>query len=594
MKPETQLFILWEKARYQQEKILADMRERFSIVKQYEITWTPELVSSNYTRFYGENLPDHSEKEQECGTGAFLLVIVRDEFPHYEYRVTSHGIEWINTKMFDAKQLYREWTNGGHKIHCSNTVEEFNHDITLLLGINAEDFQKQIKSISPNIERLHKDIVGCHGWNSIDDLLYVLNSTVTYAIMRGGERLLSNVTDSEHEDIDVLLTKRQSAIYIINGVLYCCPERPHILVTIDDNEYIFDLWEYDHGVYDPCWERQMLANRVKRDGYYVLSEQDDFYSLLYHCIVTKNNISEDYRDKLCNYCDSHSIKEKDWSKVLVNYLSSQSYVIPMVNDAGVSVHTDDRMISEYANKNGHLRKRLCEEVEGKLYLSAVYEKEKSYVKKGTAELIGNEMRFLESLQDYSNFPHILAFGEDNGEKWMEISKVLGTNLEDFFQVNYKHNNVSFIRSFIEESIKILIILRDHNIVHRDFIPSNILVSHIGKKCKVGLIDFGWSVFRQDLKNSVTPPFLGGEYAARDKSSDEYAFSCIICQMWNRIPAIRCVANQLQNKVKLEDINVHFSLNDYWLLYLMRHKRLDKWYTKIRGGVKKIKRKMLSR
>jgi hypothetical protein len=106
---ELYLFILWENARYQEKKIINDIREHFSIVKLYEITWTPTMVSRNLTRFYGVDLPSSSYKEKECGTGPFLLIIVCDKHPNYEYRMTSHGKELVNINTFDRKVKYRNY-----------------------------------------------------------------------------------------------------------------------------------------------------------------------------------------------------------------------------------------------------------------------------------------------------------------------------------------------------------------------------------------------------------------------------------------------------------------------------------------------------
>ena len=52
--------------------------------------------------------------------------------------------------MFDSKFMYREWTGGGHKIHCTNSIDETNHDLTLLLDKNAEDYLNDANKIETN------------------------------------------------------------------------------------------------------------------------------------------------------------------------------------------------------------------------------------------------------------------------------------------------------------------------------------------------------------------------------------------------------------------------------------------------------------
>ena len=159
MKEELHLFILWKNALYKKDEIINDMKSKFEIVNMYNLTWSNEKYSENLSRFYGTKLPDGSAKEEHCGRGTFLLVIVKDKSPVYNYRNTTAGKEYVNTNMFDSKAMYREWTGGGHKIHCTNSIKETNHDLTLLLDKNVEDYLNQLK-IEENVIELNKDLFG--------------------------------------------------------------------------------------------------------------------------------------------------------------------------------------------------------------------------------------------------------------------------------------------------------------------------------------------------------------------------------------------------------------------------------------------------
>ena len=96
IKKEIHLFIIWEKARYKQDLILEDLNNKFSIIDVKEITWSKFYFSSNLTRFYGENLPKGSHKENHCGNGSFLAIIVEDLGPRYNERLTTKGLEKVN------------------------------------------------------------------------------------------------------------------------------------------------------------------------------------------------------------------------------------------------------------------------------------------------------------------------------------------------------------------------------------------------------------------------------------------------------------------------------------------------------------------
>ena len=138
MKKELHLMIIWKNALSKKEEILKDLENNFKIRNKYYINWSKKNYSKNLSRFYGTALPDGCDKETHCGRGKFLLLILEDENPKYEERLTSHGNEVVNVNMFDKKTEYRKLTGGGHKIHATNNEDETNHDLTLLLGKNIE------------------------------------------------------------------------------------------------------------------------------------------------------------------------------------------------------------------------------------------------------------------------------------------------------------------------------------------------------------------------------------------------------------------------------------------------------------------------
>lgn len=577
--PEVHLFILWERARYQQERILEDIRAHFRILKLYEITWTQDMVSSNFTRFYGENLPSHSDKEKECGTGSFLLVIIYDEYPNYEYRQTSHGKELVNTNIFDGKARYRSWTGGGHKIHGTNTQQETNHNLTLLLGQNTEDFMANIKANAEHVEQLHRDVTGAHGWDSVGELFYTLNNTVRYVILRGAsDGTIGDYID--HTDTDILTDQYQNFWYIANGEPCRSKIRPKERVVIEGKNYDLDLWNTERDYFDQKWSSEMINSRELKNGLYVLSPENDFYCLLYHCLTNKNAIAPDYVQLLNQYKSQFGIKEDDWYTILVDFLGRNSYVILRPDDTSNGFHIENPVLRTYALKYGVLRKRLCEEVDGKQYVSAVYEKTDSFVKKGTPWLIDNEARFLKRLEQYSYFPHIIADGQEGNERWIEISRIPGISMYQYFKKEYKHNTPRNIRSFVQGVLDVLTLLRDNDIVHRDFTPENIRVSKEDKGLYVGLIDFGWSIFIGEENDCVTPNTLGGDFAKKPQRSDIYSLTRILYKYWSHIQAVQHVISQLQDGQSIDSIKMHFTIRDYITLFVIRHKKIKREVSKL--------------
>lgn len=152
MNGEIHLFILWENARILQDRIIDDVKQNFELLDVIEITWNKNYFAHNLKRFYGVNLPKNSKKEQHCGNGPFLLLIVRDPEPMYRRRRTTSGSKIVNVNLFDSKEMYRKWLGGGHKVHASNDVKESSHDLKLLLGYHTEE----LASLYANKQKIEK------------------------------------------------------------------------------------------------------------------------------------------------------------------------------------------------------------------------------------------------------------------------------------------------------------------------------------------------------------------------------------------------------------------------------------------------------
>lgn len=298
MDKELHLIILWEHARYQEAQILEDVKRHFRLQACYEVTWTDTLVASNFTRFYGVNLPDKSEKERECGKGPFLLLLVWDDQPVYETRETSHGEEMVNVHLFDAKTRYRQWTRYGHKVHSTNNIKETDHDLILLLGQSYDDYLKTHpeETWDGRPAPLIRNISGAHGWKNLREFFYVLNHTVDYVVLRGEENLTPR-KNRQHQDIDLLVREWQNALFVMNGqeLWHFPPYRPKMLVsTEEDGDFLLDVWMSTLGYYDAAWCRDMFATKEYTGLYYRLNAVNAFYSRLYHGLVRKREVAQDY------------------------------------------------------------------------------------------------------------------------------------------------------------------------------------------------------------------------------------------------------------------------------------------------------------
>lgn len=298
--PEVHLFILWEKARYNEKIILDDIRKKFKVLGAYNIIWSKDKVSENFSRFYGRKLPANSHKEKHCGTGPFLLIVIEDNSPQYVERKTSKGVEVVNINTFDLKSKYREMTGGGHKIHCTNSKEETDHDLTLLMGLNASDFLTNRSIHSDEVVTLNRDIIGSNGWKDINEFFYVLNNTIQYVVLRNFECLPDQYNIENHGDIDLLVDNLKEFEWISNGVKLSRKKyRVQYYINVGSEKVLLDSRYLGDNYYDSQWEKNILDNRIlNKNLFYTPNLVDYFYSLLYHALIHKRRVSEDYIKKL--------------------------------------------------------------------------------------------------------------------------------------------------------------------------------------------------------------------------------------------------------------------------------------------------------
>ena len=343
---EVHLFILWENARYKEKEILKDIKENFNIIGLYNIKWNKENFSQNLSRFYGTNLPKDSAKEQHCGNGDFLLIIVEVENPKYEKRDTSKGEQVVNVNMFDKKAYYRELTGGGHKVHATNSTIETNHDLTLLLGKNIEDYIKDLdRNKEVQVTNLEQELVGQNGFKTVKEMFYVLNNCINYTIIRNYETLPEEIYVNEHNDIDIICDSYENAAYVLNAEkVFLEDYRVHYKVKVEDKFAFFDLRYVGDSYYYYQMEKDILDNRKYNEkGFYTVDKEDYFYSLIYHALIHKPQFAKDYEDRLIKMNPTNIKLEtkEDFIKILNQWLINKGYSITKPIDKSVAFNIEN-------------------------------------------------------------------------------------------------------------------------------------------------------------------------------------------------------------------------------------------------------------
>ncbi len=514
MDAELHLIVLWANARYKEKEILDDVSACLEIRSVYNVLWDKDKVADNFSRFYGQKLPDKSQKEQECGTGSFLLLVVCDKNPVYDFVETSRGHELANVTLFNLKAKYRAWTGGGHKIHTTNSVQETDHDATLLLGKNYEDLKKALPEKWNNkIISLERNISGADGWDSLEELFYTLNSTLRYAVLRNHEILPHQFSTDLHGDIDILVEDYKQAEFILNTKkVFDVPYRVHSKNKVNGQEVFWDIRFLNDDYYCHAMEQRFLKNRVKNEnGIYVLNDEDYFYALTYHALIHKREIASDYYDKLSHLFE----KAGHGSKYNVSdYASPFDLYFELLKkfmDENGFQYTRPKDLSVFYSENFVNMDKCIEPLKaifGCTSISPVYSDTISnayniflkvvdcrgnslFVKYGEdGYLYENEYKKAKELYDIDNAHFVKPFYyhiDGEGKGLFACEYMQGVSLEKIIEKNLASTLEK--KSLIEDLFAIFKALKVSDTVHRDINPKNLIVSN----GRLVLIDFQLSV-----------------------------------------------------------------------------------------------------
>lgn len=560
----THILIIWSSANYFINHIVSDLKKEFRIRNRFTCRWEPYSFKDNLRSFYAHSQKHLSDskysdlldnKMLHCGTDEFYVIVFEDDNPNIDIRETSNGKRLVNAHVFDKKIEYRKLTGGGHKIHCSDDDWETNKDLTLLFGCNTYDFYCKYSADPYSIANYSCNCLGVNGFESIERLFYLLNNSISYCVLRNYECLPDDYIVEGHGDID-LLVEDLNYIRYLTGAKKIYPEnyRVYHTIRIGDIEVPFDFRFIGDNYYDRPWEKDILDNRqLTKNLFYVPDNENLYFSLLYHAFIQKWEVKPDYLPKLREYGNRigvlFSAKVEEAVNQLDDFIRSRRYEYIKPTDNSVVYNTENLALSKYAMRYGTFVKRVSESGNnGYVYESLVYEKTDSFIKRGTDWIIANEYKYLKRLEKYKFFPKVVDYhrDEENDNLWfLEITRLRGVTVPVFFN-NVNHQYSRYIKSFIKGSLNILEILNKESIIHRDYLPLNLIVSERGRrKVEVGLIDFGWAIDRRE-QSPKTPAFLGGHYAPDSGYSDLYSFGSVLIEFWSGLSFVHQIAVLLQN------------------------------------------------
>ena len=591
--------IIWSNAAEFKDGIIERLNSEFTIHKIIKISWKKWDFLNNFSVFYSHSLRGYPNKRtrkilwhklRDCGHGDFYAIIFKDISPKYETRETSSGERVVNIRVFDLKMDFRKMVGGGSRIHASDDAWETNKDLTLLFGLNTDDFLKQYPKSSSEIEFYKRDCIGVHGYSSINEFFYVLNNCIKYCVLRNYECLPEQYTIEGHGDIDLLVEdKRYMTRLTCARPSFPQPYRVYHTIRIAGRETPFDFRYVGDNYYDYRWEQAILEGRIfHKELFYAPDVENHYYSLLYHAYVQKKKVNSSYPPVLDALSRQVGIGFKEDKDIVVSqldaFMASKGYFYTKAKDLSVYFNKNFIEKSVYCKERGYTIKTLFIFNNGKReFVSSVNELGDRYIKRGRVNQLLNEKEKLMRLSQVEGFPAIIE--KNIASDALCLSKVEGLNADTFWD---NPNNYTFklCSSFIIGLLGILGKLRERGIIHRDVQPSNILVNKYDGICQVGLIDFGWAIFDDEIHNCEKPhnlgKYRGHQYTGElNQLTDYYSLCEIVERYWSIVPCYRKFSMNLRKQLtsseglkeslELENLIEKLSPNvvDNLFLYILR-------------------------
>lgn len=341
---DLQLIVLWSNGRNHEDEVLRLIEKDFSILAQYDVTWSADKIVNNFERLYGQGLSGTFTKHTQVGAGPFLAIVVEDREPKYGYRPNVSGhVELTNLNIARLKIAARELT-GGYRVHSSNNLQEFVRDATLILGVDRVDRLLAGGDQSAGRSELLSDMVGSEGWSDLHEVFATLRRIGQYVVLRNFESLPDSL-DRDRE-IDVLCRNAHDLAALVNAVKET-PRGPgsRYVCQVGGERVYFDIRHVGDGYLDRGWQSAILGRHEWRGGIIPVPRRDDyFFSLLYHAKIQKPAVKESYRPRLATLAHelgavpkpSADVCEDDIAAALLDgFLAAHGYSVPRPVDRGV-------------------------------------------------------------------------------------------------------------------------------------------------------------------------------------------------------------------------------------------------------------------
>ena len=136
------LFVIWHRGMDEVGRILGEIRARFTVLRQFDVTWPAKDYVRNFAAFYGwKSYGMWAGKKHRSGTGVFRAVVVRDDRPAFS-DPEKRGLPELlqDDNVYSLKVACRGMTAHSNVVHASVNEAETRHNLKALTGETLEEF----------------------------------------------------------------------------------------------------------------------------------------------------------------------------------------------------------------------------------------------------------------------------------------------------------------------------------------------------------------------------------------------------------------------------------------------------------------------
>ena len=127
----------------------------------------------------------------------------------------------------------------------------------------------------------------------------------------------------------------------------------HYFVNISGIEVEVDVRHVGDDYYCKKWELKMLESKKRINNFYVLDDINYYYSLIYHAVLQKDFLSNEYKKRLYRMAQNNMItanSETEQLNELIKFMKKHSYIFCYPDDYCVPLRVNlvpSKMVRKY-------------------------------------------------------------------------------------------------------------------------------------------------------------------------------------------------------------------------------------------------------